>query len=71
MKPRDEFGVYEWLVMLFGLTNTHSTFKRLMNHVMELFIGKFVVVYSKDMDEHVDHLRCALEVQVYKERFLN
>eukprot|EP00253_Pinus_taeda_P032594 PITA_32594 len=61
-------GLYEWLVIPFGLSSAPSTFIRLMNEMLKEFIGKFMIVYlydilifSRTKREHLQHVRRVLE----------
>ncbi|WVZ49657.1 hypothetical protein U9M48_000994, partial [Paspalum notatum var. saurae] len=61
------YGLYEYLVMSFGLTNAPAFFMYLMNSVFMNELNKFVVVfiddilvYSKNEKEHEEHLRIVL-----------
>jgi hypothetical protein len=62
------YGLFEYLVMSFGLTNASTHFMYLMNFVFMSELDKFVIVfiddiliYSKSMKEHEEHLRIVLQ----------
>jgi hypothetical protein len=62
------YGLYEFLVMSFGLTNAPAYFMYLMNSVFMPKLDKFVVVfiddilvYTRSEEEHVGHLHMVLQ----------
>ncbi|WVZ80535.1 hypothetical protein U9M48_028004 [Paspalum notatum var. saurae] len=61
------YGLYDYLVMSFGLTNAPAFFMYMMNSVFMNELDKFVVafiddilIYSKNEKEHEEHLRIVL-----------
>jgi hypothetical protein len=63
-----KYGLYEFTVMSFGLTNAPAFFMNMMNCVFMDYLDKFVVVfiddiliYSQSEEEHVNHLKMVLQ----------
>ncbi|GBG59707.1 hypothetical protein CBR_g54812 [Chara braunii] len=74
--PRDRYktavktwyGHFEWVVMPFGLTNAPTTFQAAMTMEFRGMLDWFVLiylddilVYSRNLDEHIVHLRAVLD----------
>jgi hypothetical protein len=62
------YGLYEYTVMSFGLTNAPAYFMYLMNKVFMEYPDKFIIVFidnilifSKMVEEHEEHLRLVFE----------
>jgi len=60
-------GLFEWLVIPFGLKNTPTNFMRLMDDILYYFTNSFVVVclddiliFSKSWVEHLQHIQQVL-----------
>ncbi|GBG75832.1 hypothetical protein CBR_g21076 [Chara braunii] len=65
---KTRYGHFEWLVMPFGLTNAPTTFQAAMTtefrHMLDRYVLIYlddILVYSRSLDEHVEHLRTVLE----------
>jgi hypothetical protein len=61
------YGLYEFMVMSFGLTNALTYFMYMMNKVFMEYLDKFIMVfindilvYSRSEEEHEGHLRLIL-----------
>ena len=61
-------GLFEYLVMTFGLKNAGTTYQRAMNYIFHDLIGKLVEIYiddvvvkSKSVAGHLEDLRQVLE----------
>lgn len=56
------WGLFEFVVMPFGLRNAPATFKRLMNHVLRAEITEgFTIVYMDDIIIYSEELYTRLE----------
>jgi hypothetical protein len=62
------YGLYEFTIMSFGLTNALAYFMNLMNKVFMEYLDRFVVVfidniliYSKNDSDHEEHLWMVLQ----------
>ncbi|GBG59182.1 hypothetical protein CBR_g32198 [Chara braunii] len=63
------YGLYEFVVMPFGLCNAPGTFQHAMNRIFHYHLDKFVVVYlddilifSKSAEEHAKHVETVLSL---------
>ncbi|GBG86089.1 hypothetical protein CBR_g40992 [Chara braunii] len=65
---KTRYGHFEWLVLPFGLTNAPTTFQAAMTtefrHMLDRFVLIYlddILVYSRSLEEHVEHMRTVLE----------
>ncbi|GBG63671.1 hypothetical protein CBR_g38983 [Chara braunii] len=65
---KTRYGHFEWLVMPFGLTNAPTTFQAAMTtefrHMLDRYVLIYlddILVYTRSLEEHVEHLHTVLE----------
>jgi hypothetical protein len=61
-------GLFEWIVMTFGLKNAGATYQRAMNYIFHELIGKVVEIYIDDVvikslsyDTHLEDVKRTFE----------
>lgn len=66
---KTQFGLFEWLVMLFGLTNSPTTFMRMINDILFPLLDDCIVAYiddiltfSKTWEVHLWHVQLDLDL---------
>ncbi len=71
-------GLFEFVVVPFGLTNAPSAFQRMMDQVLGDLVGRCchvflddVIVYSRTPEEHLEHLAAVLERLAAHDLILN
>jgi hypothetical protein len=62
-------GLFEWLVMPFGLYISPTTFMRVMNDVFRHYIDDFFIIYLDDIlifsqrwEDHIKHVKIVIEL---------
>jgi hypothetical protein len=70
-------GHFQFRVMPFGLTNAPTTFQCLTNALFAKYMRKFVLVFmdnklvfSKSLDEHIEHLRAIFHILLENQLFI-
>ncbi|QRV77028.1 Retrotransposable element Tf2 protein [Ceratobasidium sp. AG-Ba] len=66
---RTAYGIYEYLVMPFGLKNAPAVLQRMMNNIFRHLLGVTVVVYMDDIlifsekeEDHAKHVKEVLKI---------
>jgi hypothetical protein len=74
---RTHHSHFEFLVMLFSLTNAPNTFQALMNEIFQPYLQKFILVffndilvYSHSWVGHLAHLRFVFDLLATHQLFL-
>jgi hypothetical protein len=62
-------GLFEWMVMPFGLCNAPATFMRVMNDVLGPFLDD-ILIFRKSREENVKHVKQVLDVLRKEKLFL-
>jgi hypothetical protein len=65
---RTRFSLYEFLMMLFGLTEAFAIFQRFINDILREYLDVFctaylndILIYSRTRKKHLSHIRKMLE----------
>ena len=65
---KTKYGIYECLVMPFGLINAPATIQKMVNKILQSYLDKFAIIYMDDIlvysdtkNEHVKYIKMVLD----------
>ena len=63
-----KYGIYEYLIMPFGLINAPATMQKMVNKTLQLYLDRFAITYMDDIlvyfdtyDQHIKYVRMVLD----------
>ena len=65
---RTKYGIYEYLIMPFGLINAPATMQKMFNKTLQSYLDRFAIIYINDIlvysdtkNQHIEYVKMILE----------
>ena len=77
MAFRTRYGLYEYTVIPFGLTNAPASYQEMINNALREYLDDFIVayldnilIYSRNEEEYEEHVKKVLRALEVRELYL-
>ena len=52
-----KYGIYDYLIMPFGLINTLTTMQKKVNKILQSYLNRFAIIYMNDILKYLNRGR--------------